>query len=550
MGPDPTKEKFDPNKITNEASMTKKQGSRQNQDPRGNLVTQSKGSLQKKEMFNPKKVTNEGSVSKNQGSRQNQDKRGNLMTQRKGFMHNQYPKKQPMKKVVLEEVESPMKMTFAENENLGTREKSKKRMGDEDDETMEIQQSAVKKTKRIPLCKSTTIVEFLKEHNELDDEEDWENEDEDEEYAMEEEIEEEDGENNGTIKKKTRGPTRCLKIHGRKIQDRQEVILDDIGEPIGPNGKVVTDLSNFLGTIARNSAFCPFLYTNFKQVVKNHGESIWNYVQGKLIIPEKGRKGVFSRFNDAWRRFKRHIKREHYLKYSTLKDRLKHRPEEVPEPHFRRLLKFWDNAIIQDISKKNAVNRAKQKYMHRMGPKFFAMIRQKLHAKKDDGEEVTQAEMFIETHQPQRGKIDEETDAAIFKLQDSIQNCSQPPDQAFQTLFGKEKPGRVRCFGRTATPSMLRKNEEIANIKKHYEGEMTSMKERMEAYESLTKKRMEAYESLLKCVLVQQNPNLSEDDVDNMMGHALGIENSAAHYSSISTHVPEKFGPEDYLQEE
>jgi hypothetical protein len=28
-------------------------------------------------------------------------------------------------------------------------------------------------------------------------------------------------------------------------------------------------------------------------------------------------------------------------------------------------------------------------------------------------------------------------------------------------------------------------------------------------------------------VLMQQNPNLSEDDVDNMMGHAFGIENCA-----------------------
>jgi hypothetical protein len=26
-------------------------------------------------------------------------------------------------------------------------------------------------------------------------------------------------------------------------------------------------------------------------------------------------------------------------------------------------------------------------------------------------------------------------------------------------------------------------------------------------------------------VLMQQNPNLSEDDVDNMMGHAFGVEN-------------------------
>jgi len=202
-GPNPTKEKFDAKKVTNEALVTKNHESRQNQDPRGNLMTQSKGSLQKKEMFNPKRVMNEASVTKNQGSKQNQDQRGNHMTQTKGFVQNQHLKKKPIRKVVLEEVESPMKITDAENENLGTRKHPKKRMGDEDDEVMESQQSATKKTKRIPLCKSTTIVEFLKENNVLSDEEDeeeLENEDEDGEYTMEEENEEEDGENNGNVK--------------------------------------------------------------------------------------------------------------------------------------------------------------------------------------------------------------------------------------------------------------------------------------------------------------------------------------------------------------
>jgi hypothetical protein len=34
-------------------------------------------------------------------------------------------------------------------------------------------------------------------------------------------------------------------------------------------------------------------------------------------------------------------------------------------------------------------------------------------------------------------------------------------------------------------------------------------------------------------------PNISQDDVDNMMRQALGIEN-AAHHSSTLTHVREK----------
>ena len=84
----------------------------------------------------------------------------------------------------------------------------------------------------------------------------------------------------GTIKKKTRGPTQCLTIHGRSTQERPEVILDSDGEPIGPTDKIVTDLSYFLGTIARNSTFCPLIYTNFKALLndKDNKARIWTYV--------------------------------------------------------------------------------------------------------------------------------------------------------------------------------------------------------------------------------------------------------------------------------
>ncbi|XP_050890734.1 phosphopantothenoylcysteine decarboxylase subunit VHS3-like [Lathyrus oleraceus] len=97
-----------------------------------------------------------------------------------------------------------------------------------------------------------------------------------------------------------------------------------------------------------------------------------------------------------------------------------------------------------DISKKNAGNRSKQKFMHRVEPTNFARIHAKLRAKKD-GEEVTQAEMFIETRKSRKGKqVDGETQFAIDKLQESIENSVEAGTQAFQSLFGKEKPGRVR----------------------------------------------------------------------------------------------------------
>jgi len=81
-----------------------------------------------------------------------------------------------------------------------------------------------------------------------------------------------------TSNKRTRGPTRCLQVHARNTEDRSEVILDKDEEPVGPNDRVVSDLSYFLGTLARNSDFCPLIYTNFKALLKDYKEWIWKYV--------------------------------------------------------------------------------------------------------------------------------------------------------------------------------------------------------------------------------------------------------------------------------
>ncbi|WJX17880.1 hypothetical protein P8452_07742 [Trifolium repens] len=147
------------------------------------IPTQLKGTSQN---HGPKKVANKA-----------------LMTKSKGSMQNHNPQKQPMTKVVIEKVESPMKITVGENDNSRSKQNPKKRVGNEDDETMASQQNATKKTKG---CKSMLMVDFLKEQNELDDEEleeleneDDDDDDDDEELENENEDQEENGENNGSI---------------------------------------------------------------------------------------------------------------------------------------------------------------------------------------------------------------------------------------------------------------------------------------------------------------------------------------------------------------
>ncbi|KAK2416363.1 hypothetical protein QL285_038762 [Trifolium repens] len=87
------------------------------------------------------------------------------------------------------------------------------------------------------------------------------------------------------------------------------------------------------------------------------------------------------------------------------------------------------------------------------------------------GGEVSQAEVFVETRKKSRkGKeVDGETQVAIDKLQESIEKSAEAAKETFHSLFGKERSGRVRCHGRTATPSSLRKKEEIALVKKQYD---------------------------------------------------------------------------------
>ncbi|CAK8536787.1 unnamed protein product [Lathyrus sativus] len=140
-----------------------------------------------------------------------------------------------------------------------------------------------------------------------------------------------------------------------------------------------------------------------------------------------------------------------------MKDRLKHRPKSISEVHFKKLLVYWKDTHIQDIIQKNAVNRSKQKFILRVGPTNFARICAKMRENKDV-QEVTQAEMFIETRKSRKGKqVDEETQFVIDKLQESIKTSTETGTQTFQSLLGKEKPGRVRCYGRTVTPSLLEK---------------------------------------------------------------------------------------------
>ncbi|KAF1892379.1 hypothetical protein Lal_00010844 [Lupinus albus] len=340
-----------------------------------------------------------------------------------------------------------------------------------------------KKKKIIKKYLSMSLDNFLNknlEYEEEQGEDEHERENEQEEYVQEGEEGVENDEayevynstKQGATSKRKRGKTKCLEALARSLEDKIEIIFNEYGVPIGPDQRIVIQFSNFLGTIARSSDFCPLVYTIWKK---------------KYTIPDVGKKAIFTILNDAWRRHKCVIKEEHFSKYKTTYERLKNRSKDVPESHFKELICYWSLGNIKEMSEQNSKNIAQQKWRHQMGLVNFGVIRERLRTTKENKEMSNQAEMFCETRQSKTGEsLDQETTNAM----DLIENCSEQPDEAFQSVFGKEKPERVRCQGRVTTPTILKRTEEITKIEKKHADELKLLNDKVLEMEAKHKQEM------------------------------------------------------------
>ncbi|XP_057452347.1 uncharacterized protein LOC130744174 [Lotus japonicus] len=212
------------------------------------------------------------------------------------------------------------------------------------------------------------------------------------------------------------------------------------------------------------------------------------------------------------------------------------RSTQIPEAHFRELIDYWRLEAIKEISAKNARNIAQQKWRHRVGPISFACIRERLRASKEDGESSTQADIFIETRKSKKGKkVDEETNNVITKLHDLVENCGQSSSEAFKQVFGDERPGRVRCYGRTMTPSVFKRNNEIAEIEKKHAKEVQRLTDKVHDMEAKHEDMERKFQILLRTML---NHTDNAVDLDPLAALLLPSDDNGPLYSSTSVHAP------------
>ncbi|XP_019256819.1 PREDICTED: uncharacterized protein LOC109235239 [Nicotiana attenuata] len=234
----------------------------------------------------------------------------------------------------------------------------------------------------------------------------------DDEFVRDEDVNIDSAADGILEKKRVRGQATCKNIHARSFEEREEVIFDK-GQAVGPTDKRMSDLTNFIGTIARNPRFITLVHTSWHAVSQDIKRRMWEYVNSKFIIPAEGEKWVMTGLRDAWRRHKRNIKMKYFNKNATDEDMLQNHPNEIPEVQFRQLIEYWKDSDVQAMCQLNSENRKKKKWRHRMGPINFGRIRVALRATKENNEEPSKSEMLIATRTKKGKEVHTDTQVAI-----------------------------------------------------------------------------------------------------------------------------------------
>ncbi|KAL8102655.1 hypothetical protein AgCh_027252 [Apium graveolens] len=194
------------------------------------------------------------------------------------------------------------------------------------------------------------------------------------EFEMEKNVDEEVQEVRAP--RKRRGPTKMTRVHGRNPNEKVVISLNAKGQAISDIEGDVAELSNFLGTLAKDNV--SLTYVNWHVVPDQLKQKLWEYTLGKYVIPDEGRKWVYTTLSNAWKLHKARVKKVHYTKYNTDEDRLDNRPNRVPLEDFKMLLKYWGDEAVQKLARENAEHRKSLVETHTLGRKPVALVVEKL----------------------------------------------------------------------------------------------------------------------------------------------------------------------------
>ncbi|XP_058726545.1 pheromone-processing carboxypeptidase KEX1-like [Vicia villosa] len=109
--------------------------------------------------------------------------------------------------------------------------------------------------------------------------------------------------------------------------------------------------------------------------------------------------------------------------------------------------------------------------------------------------------------------------------------------EAFEAVFGKERPGRVCCYGRNITKTSLKRKSEINALKKAHNEEVSTLRNDFED-------KIGRLQNAFKTLMQHCNPQINMESIEDLLGLSHGDANSDPKesgpqmHSSTSAHAP------------
>ncbi|KAF7801987.1 uncharacterized protein G2W53_041098 [Senna tora] len=134
------------------------------------------------------------------------------------------------------------------------------------------------------------------------------------------------------------------------------------------------------------------------------------------------------------------------------------------------------------------------------------------------------------------------------QLKDHLtQNPEQNHTEAFKEVFGKEKAGRVCCYGRNVTPTALKQKEKqnqiMDSMKQKHAKEVNSLKSELQD----VKQQMLGMKSFIKVWMQENNSGMNMENLDvffrsfpSEANNAQNVEGQCNEHSTTHASNPDK----------
>ncbi|KAK1364874.1 hypothetical protein POM88_040435 [Heracleum sosnowskyi] len=273
------------------------------------------------------------------------------------------------------------------------------------------------------------------------------------------------------VPKRLRGKTRTDKVHTRSFDNDKRIVIgmNEFFQPIADDDKVLSELSNFLGTIAKQCV--SLTYVTWRHVPENLKKTMWNYCKARYIMPEE-------------------------LEMYT----------------------------VQARAKKNSASRKLYVDTHTAGPKSFAQVRNKMKKKAPDQSAPCDACVFVKTRK-RRERRKYKTDPAVINKKIEKINEKLNVGDAVDDILSK---GKSHCptwlLGRCAKPSNASSSnnptdtyvqELTTKIRKSLADEVEEkVKQVQTEVDVQVKKKVQQNLAVVLKKLAEANPNITVDIED------------------------------------